>query len=149
MRVMRRRAGQTLADLIITLSVLGIVLAISAPRVGAMRANGAVRSARDAAASVFEQARTLAMSRGTSRVVVDPVAGTVSIEAPIGVAAGPVLRLTETWGVAVAAGGSGGAATIEFNAIGLGVVASRTITLTRGGARAGLSVSAYGRVRRW
>jgi hypothetical protein len=82
-------------------------------------------------------------------VTVDPVAGTIAIEAPIGIAADAVLRLADTWGVIVAVGGASRPVVIDFNAIGLGVVASRTITLTRGAAQAGLSVSAYGRIRRW
>lgn len=149
MRNVRRRAGYTLADLIITLAILGIALGMAAPRVGAVRAQGAVRSARDAAASAFERARSLAVSRGTARVTVDPAAGTIAVEAPIGIAADAVLRLADTWGVAVTVGSASGPVAIDFNAIGLGVVASRTITLTRGAAQAGLSVSAYGRVRRW
>jgi type II secretory pathway pseudopilin PulG len=148
MRIVRRRAGFTLADLIITLAILGILLGMAAPRVGALRAWGAVRSARDAAASAFDRARSLAVARGTARVTVDAVAGTIAIEAPIGIPADAVLQLTGGWGVAVGLGGSR-TAVLDFNAIGLGVVASRTITLTRGAAEAGLTVSSYGRVRRW
>jgi Tfp pilus assembly protein FimT len=148
MRIVRRRAGFTLADMIITLAVLGIVLGMAAPRVGALRARGAVRSARDAAASAFERARSLAVARGTARVTVDAAAGTIAIESPVGIAADAALHLTDVWGVAVDLGGSR-TAVLDFNAIGLGVVASRTITLTRGAAQAGLTVSSYGRVRRW
>jgi type II secretory pathway pseudopilin PulG len=149
MRIVRQRAGLTLADLIITLSILGIVLGMAAPRVAALRAHGAVRSARDAAAAAVERARSLAVARGTARVTVDPSAGTIVIESPIGLAVDPVLRLGEAYGVSVGVGGTGVPVSLDFNAIGLGVVASRTITLSRGPAQAGLSVSSYGRVRRW
>lgn len=148
MRMVRPRAGFTLTDLIITLAVLGIVLGMAAPRVAALRAHAAVRSARDAAASTFERARSLAVARGTARVTVDAAAGTITIESPIGIAAGAVLRLADTWGVAVGMAGVP-TAVLDFNAIGLGVVASRTITITRGSAQAGLTVSSFGRVRRW
>jgi type II secretory pathway pseudopilin PulG len=148
MRIVRRRAGFALADLIITLAVLGIVLGMAAPRVGALRARGAVRSARDATASAFERARSLAVARGTARVTIDATAGTIAIESPIGIAADAGLQLADTWGVEVGVGGAP-TAVLDFNAIGLGVVASRTITITRGSARAGLTVSSYGRIRRW
>jgi Tfp pilus assembly protein FimT len=149
MRIVRRRAGFTLADLIITLSLLCIVLGIAGPRVGALRSRVAVRSARDAAASAIEHARSLAVSRGTASVTVDPVDKTIAIESPIGTAIDPIVRLSDAWGVDVDVGGSGKAVVLEFNAIGLGIVASRTITLRRGAAQAGLSLSAWGRVRRW
>jgi len=148
MSIMRRRTGTTLADLIITLSILGIVLGIAAPRVATLRAHGAVRSARDAAAAAIERARSLSVARGNARVIIDPAAGTLTMESPVGVPVESPLRLAATYGVTVAAGASRAVA-IDFNAMGLGVVASRTITITRGVARAGLSVSSWGRVRRW
>jgi len=139
----------TLADLIITLAILGIVLSIAAPRIAVLRSRGAVRSARDAAVSAIEHARSLAVSRGTARVRLDPATGTVAVEAPIGIAGGPVLHLAETYGVSIGVSGSGANAVIDFNAMGLGVVASRTVTFSRGTASAGLAVSSFGRVRRW
>lgn len=149
MRIVRRRAGITLADLIIAIAFVGIVLTIAAPRIVWLRSQGSVRSARDAAAAAIERGRSLAVSRGSARVRVEPGAGTLAIEAPVGVGAGPVLRLKEGWGVTLGVGGSAAPAVIDFNAMGLGVVASRTITFTRGGATAGLAISSFGRVRRW
>lgn len=144
----RRRAGFTLADLLITLALLGIVLTIAAPAIGAVRSQAAVRSARDASASMIEHARALAVSRGTARVRLEPASGTMSVEAPIGIPSGSVLHLGTGYGVTLGVGSVAGAV-IDFNAMGLGVMASRTITFSRGRASAGLALSSFGRIRRW
>lgn len=149
MRIARRRAGYTLADLIIALSLLGIILGTAAPRALSLRSHTAVRSARDAAASAIERARSLAVSRGTARIVVDPIAGTIVTEAPVGVIAGPTVRVGDASGVTLDAGSAGRPVSIDFNALGLGMVASRTLTFAHGGVTAGLSISSFGRVRRW
>jgi Tfp pilus assembly protein FimT len=149
MRIMRRRTGYTLADLIITLSLLGIVLGTAAPRAIALRSRVAVRSARDATASAIERAKSLAIARGTARITVDPVAGTITTESPVGVIAAPVLRVRDGFGVTLNAGSAGRPVSLDFNALGLGQVASRTLSFGHGSVTAGISISSFGRVRRW
>ena len=62
----------------------------------------------------------------------------------------PRLDLVADWGVAVSSPGFGGdTIVIRYDAIGLGRIANRTLRFERGRAVAGLTISAYGRVRAW
>ncbi len=53
-----------------------------------------------------------------------------------------------TWGTQVVLSGGRPSVELRFDATGLGTMAARSITLTRGSAVVRLIVSAYGRVRR-
>jgi len=146
----RSRQGTTLTDLIVALAVISIILTAAAPRFGRARDAFATRAARDVAAATVEQARSLASGRGTARIVIDPSAGTLTLEAPTGVRAAPPLSLADGFGVRLSVDGhAGGPVVLDYNALGLGIIASRTIRFQRGGIEAGISVSTYGRVRRW
>jgi type II secretory pathway pseudopilin PulG len=149
MTMPRCRSGVTLPDLIITLAILAILAVMAAPRLRRAGEAMATRSARDAAATEFERARVLALARGTARVIVDPAAAEIRVEAPAGLPAGPPLRL-DGFATAVTVDGlATGTANLDFNAIGLGVSANRTIRFRRGQQESRLSLSIYGRVRRW
>ena len=147
---LRSRQGTTLTDLITAMAVISNILTAAAPRYVRARDAYAARAARDVAAAALEQARTLAAGRGTARIVIDPPAGTLIVEAPAGVRARQPLRLSQGFGISMSVDGhAGGPVVLDYNALGLGIIASRTIRFQRGGAEAGISVSTYGRVRRW
>ncbi len=59
-----------------------------------------------------------------------------------------VLHLGSQFGVAIELGGRAAEAELHFDGLGLGRVASRTITLRRGREEVALVVSAYGRAVR-
>ena len=62
----------------------------------------------------------------------------------------PHLRLAQDWRVTVSSPGfAGDTIAIRYDAIGIGRIANRTLRFERGHAVAGLTVSAYGRVRAW
>ncbi len=141
--------GATLADLLITLAILAVLLAMAAPRLVRARDAYAVRGARDAAASLIERAAALAGMRGGARLQVDPGAGELRAEAPPGQPAGQALRLTLQFGVVLSVDGHSGPLALDFDGLGLGSIANRTLRFRRGGEEARLSLSLYGRPRQW
>lgn len=145
----RRRTGVALPDLIITLAILSILAVIAAPHLREASEAMAVRSARDAAAGELERARVLAIARGSARVIVDPATAELRVEAPPGTAAGSPLRLDVFSATVSVDGLTSGTASLDFNAIGIGQTANRTIRFHRGGQESRISLSLYGRVRRW
>lgn len=150
MRTRRAVPGHTLPELLILLAVLAIAASMTAPRVSSGIDGFAVRAARDAAAAVLAQARALALARGSAVVVVDGAAGTVGLEAPAGRVAGDVVRLSALFHVEVDADGAAGSTvTLRFDALGIGRFANHTLRFHRGGAAAHLTLSSYGRPRRW
>ena len=142
------RNGSSLTDLIITLALLAIVLAIAAPRLQNARDAYATRAARDAAAAVVERARVLAAARGTARLIVEPTAGTLALESPVGAPARTTLAIHDAFGVALTVDGQAGRVVLDFNALGLGVLANRTLRFRRGSAESVLTLSTHGRGRR-
>lgn len=142
-----RRRGTTLAELIVTMGLLAIVATIGARGVGRALDRVSVQVARDGLASQFAEARALAVARGSAAVVVDPAAERSEIESPLGQSTGRLLSYTD--GIDLQVVGSLGPVSIEFDSRGVGVFAGRTFRLVRGAAEAGLTLSSYGRPRRW
>ena len=149
MKPHRNRAGATLAELILSISLLSGAAAIAVPRLIGTRDEYAARAARDAAAALVDRARTLAQLRGSARLRIDPAVGEIRVEAPIGSAVGAPLHTAADWGVVLALSGSPGPAALDFDVRGLGRLANRTLRFQRGGREARLTLSTYGRVRRW
>jgi len=147
---MRNRPGVSLFDLIITLAVLAVLGVMATPGLVRARDAYAVRASRDATAALIERARSLATSRGTARLVVDPATAELRLESPAGAQAHDPMAIGHLFGVRLTVDGrSSGSVALDFNAMGLGVVANRTLRFRRGREEAGLSLSIYGRPRRW
>jgi type II secretory pathway pseudopilin PulG len=150
MNRLRLRAGASLAELILSLAILTCAAAFATPRLAGARDEYAVRAARDAAAALVDRARLLAQLRGSARLSIDPVASEIRVEAPIGSATASPLRPGAEWGAALSVSGSRpGTVALDFDAHGLGRLANRTLQFRRGGREARLTLSTYGRVRRW
>ena len=146
---MQNRAAVSLFDLIITLAVLSVIGVAAVPGWLRGRDAYAVRAARDATAGMVERARSLATARGSARLWVDPAMAEVTLEVA-GAPASDPLGLGQTFGVQLTVDGrSAGRVALDFNAVGLGVVANRTLRFRRGREEAGLTLSIYGRARRW
>lgn len=156
------RPGTTLIELAIVLTLIAILLTVATPPLRRGADAVAARGARDALAAAVAQTRALAVARGGAALIVDPDRTRYRIEAPPGQPTAPPVdlgaryrvRLTLDDGSAVGgAGRSGGAArdpiTLSFDPRGLGRMTNRTVHLWRGDARASLTLSAYGRPRRW
>lgn len=144
----RARPGHTLIELLIVMAFLAILLAISMPPLTRWRDAAAVHAARDEIAGALAWTRIAATSRNGATLVLD--SGTGRFWTRIGEdATGPVTDLAGRYQVAIEAGSATSPALFHYDALGIGRLANRTIRVRRGGAEAGLTVSAYGRFRRW
>ena len=142
-----RPTGYTLLETMAALALLCVVLGIALPPVARWRDDAAVRAARDEIAAELAAARMAAVARGGAGLVVDPVTGRVWVVSGAG-RAGEAIDVAGRYGVRLRVG-PGGPVLIAYDALGIGRLGSRTIEVRRGRAAGGLTVSAYGRVRRW
>jgi prepilin-type N-terminal cleavage/methylation domain-containing protein len=60
----RRRAGYTIIEMMTVLVIIGTVMILTAPRMGRMRENSSMRSARTQTFAYLAQARAVALQRG-------------------------------------------------------------------------------------
>ena len=141
-----RRPGYTLIEIIVVTAVLGILLAVVLPPALRWRDAAAVRSARDELAAGLAWTRMAAASHGGAALVLDPVGGRFWTRA--GARASAPVSLTDRYGVRVDPG-SEEPVVLYYDGLGIGRITSRTVRVLRGEAEAGLTVSAYGRYRRW
>lgn len=139
--------GTTLVELVMALLLLGLLLALAVPPMTRWRDAVASRAARDELAAGLAWTRLSAVSHGGSTLVVDAANGTFWMTTPAGPGRPPV-NLADRYAVRLDVG-SAEPVSLEYDGLGVGRHASRTIRFRRGGAEAGLVVSAYGRVRRW
>lgn len=137
----------TLTETCIALTLMGVVSILAVP--GARHGMDVVkvRSAREVVFGIATRTRAAAIAQGGADLVVDAGAGTASVVN----AAGTVIHTTSltSYGVELIADGGSSRVTIRYDARGIGRMASRTLRFRRGNVEAGLTVSAYGRVRRW
>lgn len=141
------RRGATLLELATALAIVGVVAAVAFPALRSSIEEYAVRGARSALVAGIARARAAAIAHGGARFVADPAAGRIWVEVEDGDTIGRVVDLAADYGVSLDAGASGGArVALRFDGLGIGRLTSRTFTLTRGGAAARITVSAYGRV---
>jgi prepilin-type N-terminal cleavage/methylation domain-containing protein len=138
------RSGFTVLELCVVLVLMGIGLSVLLPQATRQRDRMAVLSAREATVGHLARTRREARLSGGASLAVRRSGGFLWIES--GGFARDTLKLEQTYGVRMEV--SAATATIPFDALGVGRVASRSFVFTRGDARAGLVVSAYGRVRR-
>jgi prepilin-type N-terminal cleavage/methylation domain-containing protein len=141
------RPAFTLLELIVVLSVLGIVMAIAAPGVSRSRNAAAVRSASNDLASTFAFARQAALSRRRlTAIVFDTAAGVVTVRSAGAGAAERILwrDLGLSYGIVLRANRD----SAVYDARGLGYgVSNLTITIRRGTAVDTLTLSRLGRLR--
>ena len=147
---MHAQRGYTLIELVVVLALLAIAIGLAYPGARAASDAWAVRAARDAAASVLAGTRAAALAHRGAELLVVPARGTLLTRTGERAVPVPRLELARDWGVAVSSPGfTGDTIAIRYDAIGLGRIANRTLRFERGRAVAGLTVAAYGRVRRW
>lgn len=143
------RSGFSLIELLIVITMIGVLVGVSYPRVARTIDREAVRGARREVVTQVARARTIASQRGcrstvhfdaaTDRVWVTacPISGTGAA-----VTVGTVSQLSGRYRVDFAAS----AASLDFLPTGLGIgTTGITLGFTRGEASAALTVSSVGR----
>lgn len=143
-------AGFTLLELVIVLAVLGVLVALALPPLRRGLDAFAVRSARDVIVASIARARVAAVAHGGARLVVDPRAAEIRIERSDGRPIVPPTDLARRYGVRFAAAGAEvDSIEVRFDALGIGRSLGASVGIRRGAAEAGLTIAAYGRVRKW
>jgi type II secretory pathway pseudopilin PulG len=138
--------GHTLVEMLFVLTLLGASTASLAPTARRYRDRASVVAAREALVGILAEARLAAMESGGARVALHGAPWVAS--ALIGDSTLRVVSLEGEYGVTLRLGGGDQELELAFDALGLGRMTARTISLDRGDASAELVVSAYGRVRR-
>lgn len=140
------RFGYTLLELVFVLTIVTAGFTVVAPSYRRAHARLIVRSARESLVGLIMRAQALAVIHDGATVTLSVRLGSAWLEA--GGEVGDTLSLTAL-GVAMALSGGRPQARLRFNSLGIGELAGQTVGLSSGSARAGLIVSAYGRIRRW
>jgi type II secretory pathway pseudopilin PulG len=138
--------GHTLIELTFVLFLLAVATVSAAPSASRLVERAAVGAAREAVVGLLAEARLAAVENGRATVRIDALPWRAHAAAR-----GEVLRrvdLEEDFGVTLSLGGGRSDVAITYDALGLGRVASQTISFRRGSAVAELVVSSHGRVRR-
>jgi prepilin-type N-terminal cleavage/methylation domain-containing protein len=142
-----RNRGYTLIELLLVLVVLGVLLTLAAPSFGRWRDVVAVAGARDELAGRLAWTRIAAASHGGATLIVLLPDGRYRVE--VGGGGVPFAgELGRVYGVTLDAGGAD-SLELGFNSLGVGRMTGRTIRVVRGAAEAGLTVTPFGRYRRW
>ena len=125
---------------------MAVAASLSLPAGRLVRERLSVIGAREDLVAMIARARGEALRRGGSSLVIVESPAEIRIEA-----GGDTLQrvdLAAAWQTEVVLSGGRPSAELRFDALGLGRMAARSITLTRGSTVARLIVSAFGRVRR-
>lgn len=137
----------TLTETCLALTLAGILSSFAVPSARRGLATIQVRAAREAVYGVATRARAVAIAQGGADLIVDAGENTASVVNSAGVLIHTAsLR---SYGVDLSVDGSSARVIIRYDARGIGRMANRTMRFRRGDAEAGLTVSAYGRLRRW
>ena len=140
------RHGFTLLELAGVLALFALAASLSFPVGRSVRERLSVIGAREELVGLITWARGEALRRGGSSLIIIRNPAEVRVEAE-----GEILHradLGATWRVEMVLSGGRSSVELRFDASGLGRMAARSVTLTRGSAIARLIISAYGRVRR-
>jgi len=140
------RRGSTLVELLVGLSVVGVLLGLGTPLARGVLDRSAAVAAREEALGLVHHARALALSGGGATLTVVPDADVLILTD----ASGHVrTRLaTAESGVDLRTTGAADSIRVRWNALGWGSFASRTLEFGRGGAVARLVISSRGRAER-
>lgn len=144
--VSHRQTGFTLLEVAVALCLMSLALSVVAPLARRTLDLWAVRAVRDGALAALHRTRMEARIRGGAILAVDGDAGT--LEARV---ADSVLwrsRQPGEAGVRVSLPDGRTGVDLAFDALGLGIVTSRTLVFRRGEAEARLVISSRGRASR-
>ena len=139
------RTGTTLPELIVALSLFGMAASWSIRVAGGWQDGIAVGAARETLISELRGARVRAQSGGGASVEIVLDSALVRVRAPG--APDRTVPLGREHGVTLSSGATR-TVRLQFDRMGLGRFASRSVTVSRGRVSRSISISSYGRVRR-
>ncbi|HEX6135803.1 MAG TPA: type II secretion system protein [Longimicrobiales bacterium] len=137
--------GHSLIELLLALSIAGILAGLAAPPLGHARDVLAVRAARAEIVSLAAVARSTAILTGGATLVIDVSAGSAWVEAPAGVRIGDVQHPGSRHGVSLTA--QSPRLSLRYDGLGIGRMTNAVLRVRSGRVTGTLTVSAYGRVR--
>ncbi len=140
------RYGFTLLELTVVLALVALAASLSFPLGQQVRERLSVIGAREDLVSLITRARAEALRRGGSSLIIVRSPAEIRIES-----GGELLQrldLEAAWRTKLVLSGGRPRVELRFNALGLGTMTARSITIIRGSAVARLIVSAFGRIRR-
>ena len=133
-------------ELLVVVALLSVLTGLGAPLWRGTVDRWAVRSVRDRTLAGVHRARLEARSLGGARLEVDGTEGNLRVWAGDSLLWHDASPGRERVAISLSSGAE--TTTLTFDALGLGVVASRTLWFRRGEAEARLVVSARGRATR-
>ena len=151
-RINRRRSlaeranGFTLIELVVVLSLLTLAVAGVFPSLIKRLDHLAVVAAREEVVGLFHRARAVAVAKGGATVLLTSEPSTIGLQA--GEKVHSFISLENDQAVRLSLSGNRSEAELTFDPLGLGRVASQTLTFSRGSSTTRLVVSSYGRLER-
>ena len=141
------RNGHTLLELAVALLLTATLASAMVPAAARYRRRSAVLAARESVAGLLAEARGVApaFAGAVVRIESDPWRAWIEVADSMGRS----VQLEEGAGVEVILSRGRRRTEVAYDALGIGRVASETLRFRRGEAEAGLTVSGFGRVRRW
>jgi len=140
------RNGFTIHELAGVLALLAVAASLSFPMGWSVRERLSVMGAREELVGLIQRARGEALRQGGASLFITRNPAEIRVEVR-----GEILHrvdLGATWRTELVLSGGRPSVELRFDASGLGRMAARSVTLTRGSAVARLIISAYGRIRR-
>jgi prepilin-type N-terminal cleavage/methylation domain-containing protein len=138
-----RRAAFSLLELVIVLSLVGLLMALAVPRFSAMRDGASVHSAMAELSAAFSMARQSAITRRTTvAVVLDSASGTIELHSGSRILSRHTLGAT--YGIVLRSNRD--SAVYDSRGLGYGV-SNLSVTVRRGSIVDTLTMSRMGRVR--
>ncbi len=141
------RNGHTLLELIVAMLLAATVAGSLLPAVTRYRHRAAVVAARESVAGLLAEARAVAPAFAGAIVKIESGPWRAWIQ--LSDSGGRLVRIEEDTGVQVILSGGRSSTEVEYDALALGRVASETLLFRLDGEDAGLTISSFGRVRRW
>lgn len=138
------RRGATLYELLIALCMMATLLSLALPRAGTALDGLRSRAARETAFALFSRARVTALQQGGASIMVDALGDRIVVATRENIEHEQLFP-----DVDVRLGGSADTVTLRYDAHGLGRMMSRTVSFQVRSKTAGLTISSFGRVRRW
>ena len=139
--------GHTLLELTVAVLLMATITGSLLPAAVRYRRKAAVVAARESVAGLLAEARAVApgFAGAVVRIESDPWRAWIQVSDSVGRS----IQLEEPAGVQVVLSRSRMRTEVSYDALGIGRVASETIRFRLDGEEAGLTVSSFGRVRRW